>query len=96
MDDKPDAGLPTLTVIGPDGHSMTLEPVAVPDSDMPDVQRDDRLREAKEKVVDAACHLSDLAAEFDGDLTFCAECIDALWNAVDALQRVRSQADSTT
>jgi hypothetical protein len=48
---------------------------------------DSTLRESKHDVVEAARKLSNLAREFDGDLSCCGEYLDALWNAIDRMEQ---------
>jgi hypothetical protein len=45
-----------------------------------------KLKAAKHDVVECARRLSDLCAEFDGDLTYCGEYLQALWSAIDRMK----------
>jgi len=45
----------------------------------------------EQRVIDAAMAYSRCAAEFEGDLACCSECLDALWNACDALGKRREE-----
>jgi hypothetical protein len=47
---------------------------------------DIKLRAAKHDVIESARRLSDLAAEFDGDLSYCGAHLDALWGAIDRME----------
>jgi hypothetical protein len=49
--------------------------------------RTDEMQAAMNAVINAARRFSDCAAEFDGDLSCCGECIDALWTAVDRMKK---------
>jgi hypothetical protein len=55
-----------------------------------------KLADAEDKVVAAAVRFSDCAAEFDGDLQYCSEYLDALWTAVDGLKQARAITDLLT
>jgi hypothetical protein len=45
-----------------------------------------RLRAAKHDVVEAARRVGNCATEFDGDLSYCGEYLDALWTAIDRME----------
>lgn len=47
---------------------------------------DTKLLAAKHDVVECARRLSELCAEFDGDLSYCGEYLDALWSAIDRVE----------
>ena len=47
---------------------------------------DIKLRAAKHDVVECARKLSNLCAEFDGDLSYCGEHLNALWSAIDRME----------
>lgn len=45
-----------------------------------------KLRGAKHDVVESARRLSRLCGEFDGDLSYCGEYLQALWSAIDRME----------
>jgi hypothetical protein len=44
-------------------------------------------RAAEIAVINAAKRYSDCASEFDGELSYCGELLNALWTAVDRLKQ---------
>ena len=50
------------------------------------------MQSAMNAVINAARRFSDCAAEFEGDLDYCGEYVDALWEAVDRLKKAEMMA----
>lgn len=48
---------------------------------------DKKLLGARHDVVECARRLGKCVAEFDGELSYCGEYLDALWGAIDRLEQ---------